>query len=72
MPTPAGSGFRHGWSTMPKLRVGMPPMILAVMASGGKSVTSLYNIFKMAIQAENILFPNWCGFILRQVVNLCV
>jgi len=25
MPTHAESGFRHGWSTMPKLRVGMPP-----------------------------------------------
>jgi len=36
MPTPAESGFRHGWSTMPKLRVGMPPMILAVMPQTAK------------------------------------
>jgi len=27
MPTPAEGGFRHGWSTMPKLRVGMPPTV---------------------------------------------
>jgi len=31
MPTPAESGFRHGKSTMPKLRVGMPPTILAIV-----------------------------------------
>jgi len=31
MPTPAESGFRHGCPSMPKLRVGMPPTILAVI-----------------------------------------
>jgi len=36
MPTPAESGFRHGISTMPKLRVGMPPAILAIMPQMAK------------------------------------
>jgi len=31
MPTPAEGGFRHGCNTMPKLRVGMPPTILAII-----------------------------------------
>jgi len=36
MPTPAESGFRHSISTMPKLRVGMPPTILAIMPQMAK------------------------------------
>jgi len=36
MPTPAESGFRHGWSTMLKLRVGMPPTVLAIMPNRAK------------------------------------
>jgi len=36
MPTPAEGGFRHGCSTMPKLRVGMPPTILAIMPQMAK------------------------------------
>jgi len=40
MPTPAESGFRHGWSTMPKLRVGMPPTILTDI-----SILYSYNYF---------------------------
>jgi len=30
MPTPAESGFRHGWSTMPKLGASMTPVIFAM------------------------------------------
>ena len=44
MPTPAEGGFRHGWSTMPKLRVGMPPTILAVMLHLAK-VLPIFTIF---------------------------
>jgi len=40
MPTPAESGFRHGRPTMPKLRVGMPPTILATMLQMAKVLPS--------------------------------
>jgi len=42
MPTPAESGFRHGIATMPKLRVGMPPTIFAVMPQIDKVLPRLY------------------------------
>jgi len=41
MPTPAESGFRHGWSTMHKLRVGMPPTIFAIMTQMAKVLLKL-------------------------------
>jgi len=48
MPTPAESGFRHGWSTMPKLRVGMPPMIFAIMPQMAKMLHKIKVIKRKA------------------------
>ena len=44
MPTTAEGGFRHGIATMPKLRVGMPPTILAIMPQMAKVLRDLLKI----------------------------
>jgi len=41
MPTPAEGGFRHGGNPMPKLRVGMPPTILAIMPQMAKMLQKI-------------------------------
>jgi len=56
MPTPAESGFRHVWSTMPKLRVGMPPTILAIMPQMAKMLQTftIRNSFYRKTDHESI------------------
>jgi len=52
MPTPAESGFRHGRSTMPKLRVGMPPTICNL-----RSLCGFYDTIGLIFRVREISLP---------------
>jgi len=68
MPTPAESGFRHGRSTMPKLRVGMPPTIFAVMPQTAKVLSLVLFFFAF----PSISIPHIIHVSTYMVQNMCI
>jgi len=46
---PLKAGLTHGWSTMPKLRVGMPPAIFAIMPQIAKMLLKFKVFFGVGI-----------------------